>query len=336
LAEETELQGQLAATHVVEVRPRVSGYLQAVKFTDGATVKAGQPLFQIDARSLAASRARLHAELEEARAALAHAEIELARTRELVRREAISSHELDARIATERSARARVAAAGAALTGADLDLSFTQVSAPIAGRISRALVTEGNLVGAGAGAAPLATITAVDPIHVVFDIDEPTYLSLATKLHAGQQDQRPTIRVGLVDDEGLPRDAHVDYVDTRAETSTGTIRVRAVMPNPEGRLEPGLFARIKLPKGEARQSVLVDEIAIGTEQDKRFVLVVGADEKIAYRPVQLGPSVDGLRVIRSGLAPGEVVVLKGLVRPGMKIQPQRVPMTGASADGGTK
>ena len=330
LADETELHGLLAATHVVDVRPRVSGYLQRVRFRDGALVKPGQPLFEIDARPLIAGRDRLRAELEEARAILAHAELELARSRELVRREAISTHELDARIAAERASRARVAAATAALSGADLDLSFTQVTAPVAGRISRALVTEGNLVAAGAGAAPLATIMAVDPIHVVFDVDEPTYLSLATKLHTDNQEQKPTVRVGVIDEEGLPHEATVDYVDTRAESSTGTVRVRAVMPNPDGRLEPGLFARIKLPKTEARPSVLVDELAIGTEQDKRFVLVVGPDHKTAYRPVQLGPSVDGLRVIRSGLNAGDVIVLKGLVRPGMNIRPQHVPMGGAA------
>lgn len=327
LEETAELRGQLAATHVVELRPRVAGFVQKVTFEDGAIVRPGQVLFQLDARQLHAERERLAADLEQARAKLAHAELELTRTKQLVETGTMSSHELDARTATQKELRARVAASGAALRNADLELSFTTVTAPIRGRASRALVTAGNLVAAGAQAAPLATISAVDPIHVVFDIDEPTYLTLASQLHPSQG-ARPSVRVGLVTDDGFPRDATIDYVDTRIEGTTGTVRVRASMGNPDGLLEPGLFARVALPKSTARPTVLVDDIAIRTEQDKRYVLIVGDDGVLAQRSVELGPSVDGLRTVRSGLGPGDVVVLKGMARPGMKVRPKRTAMGG--------
>lgn len=323
------LRGFLAATHVVELRPRVAGYVQQVAFTDGAIVAPGQVLFRLDARPLHAERRRLAAELEHARAKLAHAEVERRRTETLVERAALSPRELDSRVSDERALRARAEAASAALAAADLDLSFAQVKAPMRGRISRALVTEGNLVATGASAAPLATITAVDPIHVVFDIDEPTYLSLAARLQAGEG-ARPRVRVGLVDEDGFPREATIDYVDTRAEATTGTVRVRASMPNPDGRLEPGLFARVALTRSDPRPTVLIDEVAIRTEQDKRYVLVVHEDGTLSYRAVELGPATLGLRAIKSGLEGGEVVVLKGMARPGMKIRSNKVPMGGAN------
>ena len=322
-----ELRGQLAATHVVELRPRVAGFVQKVTFEDGAMVQPGQVLFQLDGRQLYADRQRLAADLEQARAKLAYADLEVARTSKLVETGAVSSHELDARVATQKELRARVAAGTASLANADLDVSFTYVTAPIRGRVSRALVTAGNLVATGAQAAPLATISAVDPIHLVFDIDEPTYLSLASQLHP-RAAARPTVHVGLVNDEGFPRDASVDYVDTRIEGTTGTVRVRASMPNPDGMLEPGLFARVSLPKSAPRQTVLVDDIAIRTEQDKRYVLGVTPDGTLRQRPVELGATVGGLRVIKSGLDAGDVVVLKGMARPGMKIRPKHVGMGG--------
>jgi len=328
VAEAAEHRGFLAATHVVDVRPRVAGYVQRVAFTDGALVVPGQLLLQLDARPLHMERQRLVAELEQSRAKLAHAEIERRRTETLVARGALSPRELDAQVAEERALRARTDAAAAALGAAELDVSFTRVTAPIRGRISRALITEGNLVGTGASAAPIATITAIDPIHVVFDVDEATYLSLAPRLQS-DADARPRVRVGLVDDDGLPREATIDYVDTRAETTTGTVRVRASMPNRDGRLEPGLFARVSLVRSEPRPTVLVDDAAIRTEQDKRYVLVVGKDDRLAYRPVELGPVTGGLRVIRSGLEPGDVVVLKGMARAGMTIRPNKLVMGGA-------
>lgn len=322
-----ELRGQLAATHVVELRPRVAGFVQKVTFEEGAIVQPGQVLFQLDGRQLYAERQRLAADLEQTRARLAYADLELARTTKLVETGAVSSHELDGRVATQKELRARLAAGSAALTNADLEVSFTHVTAPIRGRVSRALVTAGNLVATGAQAAPLATISAVDPIHVVFDIDEPTYLTLASQLHPNANG-RPTVHVGLVNDEGFPRDATIDYVDTRIEGTTGTVRVRASMPNPDGTLEPGLFARVALPKSAPRPTVLVDDVVVRTEQDKRYVLTVAADGTLSQRPVELGPSVSGMRAIKSGLTAGDVVVLKGMARPGMKIRPKRVDMGG--------
>jgi gold/copper resistance efflux system membrane fusion protein len=327
LEDVAELRGQLAATHVVELRPRVAGFVQKVTFEEGAIVEPGQVLFHLDARQLYAERQRLAADVEQARAKLAYADLELARTDQLVKSGATSSHELDARVATQKELRASVAAGSAALANADLEVSFTRVTAPIRGRVSRALVTAGNLVATGASSAPLATISAVDPIHVVFDIDEPTYLTLASRLHPNTAG-RPTVRVGLVNEEGFPREATVDYVDTRIEGTTGTVRVRASMRNADGLLEPGLFTRVSLPTSEARPTVLVDDIAIRTEQDKRYVLVVGTDGTLAHRSVELGPSVGGMRAVRSGLAAGDVVLLKGMARPGMKIKPKHVAMGG--------
>jgi len=318
----SEFTGHLAAAKTVEVRARVPGFVQSVHFAEGSVVKAGDLLFRLDARSFAATRDRFRGELDETLARLDLATTDLARSRELFAHGAVPTQELDARRASERSLEARARAARAALAAASLDLSFARVTAPIAGRIGRALLTEGNVVAGGAASAPLATIVSIDPIHVLFDVDEATYLAAIRAMRGSAL----TASVRLESDEGFPREAKIDFVDNRLDSTTGTVRVRAILPNSDASLSPGLFARVRLPVGTAAPTVLVDDAAIGTDQGKRYVLVVGSDGLAQYRPVTPGAMVDGLRVIQQGLEPGESIVVRGLVRPGTKISPRPVTM----------
>ena len=324
-----EFTGRFEAVDRVEVRPRVSGYIASVNFTDGSEVKKGDVLFVIDPRPYAAERDKARAQLAQARSQLMLAKSERERATKLVSQHAISQEEFDTRAAGSEQAQANVEAAQAALDAAALNLEFTRVTAPISGRISRALVTDGNFVSNGQ--TLLTTLVSLDPIYVTFDGDEQAYLKytkLARESGSAREARNPVL-VGLADENGYPHQGAMVFVDNALDPATGTIHSRALLDNHARLFTPGLFARIRLLDGAQHEAVLVNDSAIGTDQTVRYVLVVGAGDKVEYRPVQLGPVIDGLRVVQSGLAPGETIVVNGLqrVRPGAQVQAQRVAMS---------
>jgi multidrug efflux system membrane fusion protein len=336
-----EFTGRLEAVDAVAVRPRVSGYVSAVRFDEGAVVQQGNLLFQIDPRPFQAEVDRLQAERGRADAIAERAASELQRAERLRAEDAMSREEFDRRAAFAREVTAQIAAVDAALAAAKLNLEFTRVTAPITGRVGRAIVTEGNLVSTGPGEATLLTsIVSIDPIHAHFDADEQIFLKYLDLEKQGRRDSarsgRP-IRMALAGEEGYPREGHLDFMDNRLDPSTGTIRGRAIFRNPTGDLTPGLFVRLLLPGGNAYQGLLIQDRAVGTDLDKRFVFVVNAERSIEYRAVTLGPIVDGLRVVRTGLKAGEQIVVSGLqrVRPGVTIEPVVVAMQPSIAPGQT-
>jgi RND family efflux transporter MFP subunit len=325
-----EFTGRFEAVERVEVRPRVSGYISSVNFTDGNEVKKGDVLFVIDPRPYAAERDKARAQLSQARSQLVLAKSERERATKLLGQHAISQEEFDTRSAGSEQAQANVEAAQAALDAAALNLEFTRVTAPISGRISRALVTSGNFVANGQ--TLLTTLVSLDPIYVTFDGDEQAYLKYIKQVHVSahpaSHEAASPVRVGLADENGFPHQGAMAFVDNALDPATGTIHSRALLDNHERLFTPGLFARIRLMDSSQHEAVLVNDSAIGTDQTVRYVLVVGAGSKVEYRPVQLGPVIDGLRVVQSGLSPGEVIVVNGLqrVRPGAQVQAQRVAM----------
>ncbi len=329
-----EFTGRLEAVDAVEIRPRVSGYIHRVAFNEGNGVRKGQVLFEIDPRPYAAALARAEAELEVARARSELAGRDVIRAERLVAVQAISREELDSRTAGQAENEAAVRAAEAAVTTARLDLEWTKVRSPISGRVGRAEVTEGNLVQAGsADAALLTTVVSLDPIYVYFEGDEQTYLKYSALARDGSRpnsrDNRTPIQLGLSDEQGFPHEGYVDFVDNQLNAEAGTIRFRAVFSNKDHRFTPGLFARIRLVGSGTYPAKLVLDRAVGTDQDKKFVMVLKPDSTVDYRPVQLGRLIDGFRVVDSGLEPGEQIVINGLqrVRPGMKVIPKTAQMT---------
>jgi RND family efflux transporter MFP subunit len=334
ITEWDEFTGRLEAVDAVEIRPRVSGYIRRVTFNEGNGVRQGQVLFEIDPRPYQADLARAEAELARARSAAALAESEVQRAGKLVNVQAISREEFDTRNSAVAQGDALVQAAEAAVTTARLNLEWTQVRSPITGRVSRAEATPGNLVQAGPGDATLlTTVVSLDPIYAYFEGDEQTYLKYAALARNGSRpnsrDNRSPIYLGLADEQGFPHKGYVDFVDNQLNPEAGTIRLRAVFSNKERLFTPGLFARIRLVGSGTYPAKLVLDRAVGTDQDKKFVLVLKPDSTIDYRPVKLGRLVDGLRVVDSGLEPGEQIVINGLqrVRPGMKVIPTTAPMS---------
>jgi gold/copper resistance efflux system membrane fusion protein len=321
IADSVELTGKLQAAERVELRARVDGLLERIAFTEGALVDRGQILFEIDARPFRATLARAAADLRQAEERLALAGLEHGRAKKLHAENVIPAAELDRLAAAHAEARARVAAGRATVRAASLDVEHTKVRAPIAGRVGQALVTRGNLVSGGAGATLLTTIVSVDPMHVEFDVDEPTYVRLTT----GRSGASP-VQIALDGDEGRARAASLDFIGNQLDPGSGTARARATLPNRDGSLRPGLFARIRLESTAPRDTVLVRDQAIGTDQSGRYVLVVSPEGTLSARPVELGGIADGLRVVRRGLAAGDRVVLGGLVRPGMTVAPKLTPM----------
>lgn len=321
-----EFTGRVAPVNQVEVRPRVSGFVRRVAFVEGAEVRQGDVLFEIDPRPYQDEVSRAAAEVQRARTRMQLARSESDRAQRLVSSEAISREEAESRTSSSAEAAAGVQAAEAALRSARLNLSWTVVRAPISGRVSRAEVTPGNLVQAGPPAATLlTTVMSVNPVYVYFDGDEQAYLR-STALAGGAR-QVP-VAMGLANETGYPRRGVIDFVDNALDPATGTIRVRARFQNHDRRLTPGLFARLRLAGTQAYRATLVRDEAIGTDQDRKFVLVVGRDSAATYRGVTLGPVIDGLRVVRTGLQPGERIVINGLqrVRPGSRVQPTVAPM----------
>ena len=318
VAEWDEYTGHFEAVNAVEVRPRVSGFVQRVAFAEGATVRKGDVLFVIDPRPYETEVARAEAELERARTRKQLADMELERAQRLVASQAISREELDARTSGRAEGDAAIHAAEAALQLARLNLEWTVVRAPISGRVGRAEVTTGNLVqGTPAGSTLLTTIVSLDPIYVYFDADEQTYLKY---LGAVRNDDRP-VQIGLANETAFPHEGTLDFVDNRVDRTAGTIRLRALVRNPTGRFTPGLFARVRLAGRETHRATLVQDQAIGTDQDRKFVLVLTPDSTVEYRAITIGREVGGLRAVQTGLKPGERIVINGLmrVRPGMRV-----------------
>ncbi len=337
-----EFTGRLEAVNTVAIRPRVSGYVAAVRFVEGGIVRRGALLFQIDPRPFQAEVDRLRAELLRARATVARANSERQRANRLSAENAMSHEERERRASVADESAAEVAAVEAGLRAAELNLEFTRVMSPIDGRVGRAIVTQGNLVSSGPGEATLmTTVVSLDPIYAAFDADEQTFLRYGA-LGQDAEGQRGTARLpihmALSRDRDFPHEGKLNFLDNQIDPATGTIRGRAVFRNAEGELTPGLFVRLRLPGGGRYKGTLVQDRAIGTDLDKRFVFVVTADRTVQYRAVTLGPLVDGLRVVRSGVAEGEQVVVNGLqrVRPGVKVQVEAVAMdlrpTGAMTD----
>ncbi|MGX5650692.1 efflux RND transporter periplasmic adaptor subunit [Hydrogenophaga borbori] len=331
-----EFSGRLEAVERVEVRSRVAGAVLATHFREGALVAKGALLVSIDPAPYEAEVARAEAQASAAQARLSHASGEFARSQRLWQDKAIAQRELDDRQNALREAEANLQAARAQVQAARLNLGYTQVRAPVAGRIGKVDVTAGNLVAAGPGAPVLTTLVSVNPIYASFDADEQTVARALQGLNQGGASARRSleripVRMGTAGDADTPFTGRLQLIDNQVDPRSGTVRVRAVFDNADGTLMPGQFARIRMAQPRSAHQLLVSERAIGTDQDKKFVLVVGQDNKAEYREVALGASVDGLRSVLSGLKAGERIVVNGLqrVRPGALVQPQPVPMNQA-------
>jgi multidrug efflux system membrane fusion protein len=331
--ETDEFTGRLEAVNTVELRPRVSGYLEAVHFQEGAIVRQGTLLFQIDPRPFQAEVDRLKGELAQAKAELSRAQSDFARAERLHNNNGMSAEEYDRRAAARSQSEARIASTEAALKGAELNLEFTRITAPITGRVGRAEITPGNLVGTGAAQArPLTTVVSLDPIYAYFDADEQTFLKyahVAAQTHsANAHSLNSQVMLGLADEEAWPHAGRIDFVDNQVSSSTGTIRVRATFPNNNLALTPGLFARLKIQSNGTYRGCLAKDEAIATDLNQKYVLTIGKNNTLEYRVVTLGPMTDGLRVIRDGLHDGDLIVVNGLqrVRPGVVVSPVRVGM----------
>lgn len=330
-----DYSGRLEAIDRVEIRPLVSGTLTAVHFKDGALVKKGDVLFTIDPRPYAAEVAHAQAQLAGAEARAAYTASDDARSQRLLGDNAIARRDYEEKHNAAREAAANVQAAQAALRSANLNLEYTHITAPVSGRISRAEVTVGNIVSVGSNTPALTTLVSVSKIYASFDVDEQSFLKYVNPARANGT-QVP-VYLGLANEDAYSRQGKVGSIDNRLDTTSGTIRVRAVFDNADGQLLPGLYARIRLGGGAPRNALLVDEKALGTDQDKRFVLVVGKDNHATYREVRVGANQDGLRVIESGLKSGERIIVNGLqrVRPGDAVAPTLVPMVRVAVSGTT-
>ena len=323
VAETQEFSGRLEAVEHVDIRSRVSGFITSVNFKPGSEVKKGDVLFVIDARPFQAEASRAEAAAHSARAKADLAKLELARAERLLADKAIAQREFDERASALKELDASARAAASAADAARLNLAYTQVVSPINGRVSKAEITLGNLVDP---AVVLTSVVSLDRIYASFDGDEDTYLRVGPQQHKGQP---VTVKIGLANETGFPHEGKLEFVDNQLDTRTGSVRMRATFENKERALVPGLFARVQLGGGNAaHDALLINERAVGTDQNRKFVFVVGADNKAEYRPVTLGPNIDGLRVVRNGLKPGEKIVVNGLqrVRPGAPVTPEMVKM----------
>ncbi|QDE39839.1 efflux RND transporter periplasmic adaptor subunit [Luteibacter pinisoli] len=319
--------GRLEAIDHVDIKPQVAGAITAVRFRDGQLVKKGDPLFVIDPRPYTAEVDRAAAQVAVAKARSGYTTTDADRAKRLIEDHAISRRDFDLAQNASREADAGLKAAEAALEVARVNAGYTTINAPVTGRVSRAEVTLGNIVSPGAGAPVLATIVSVSPIYASFDVDEQTYLGFFAK----NQGDGIAVELGLSSEQAYSRKGAIDSVDNQVDTRSGTIRVRARFDNQDGALLPGLYARVRVAGGQTRDAVLVEDGAIGTDQDKKFVLVVGADNKAEYREVTVGALYGTLRVVTNGLKPDERIVVNGLQRaqPGATVKANVVAMTPA-------
>ncbi|WP_407309155.1 multidrug efflux RND transporter periplasmic adaptor subunit MexE [Pseudomonas sp. nanlin1] len=321
-----EFTGRLEAPETVEVRPRVSGQIDQVAFTEGALVKKGDLLFQIDPRPFQAEVRRLEAQLQQARASASRSDNEAQRGQRLKTANAISAELAESRSSAAQEARAAMAGIQAQLDLARLNLSFTRVTAPLSGRVSRAEITAGNIVTADVSA--LTSVVSTDKVYAYFDADERVYLKYTELARAGQRGQASPVYLGLSNETGNPHLGQMNFVDNQVNPRTGTIRGRAVFDNRDGQFTPGLYARLKLVGSATYSALLIKDEAVGTDLGKKFVLVLDKDNKAVYRSVELGPKLEGLRIVRTGLSKDDSIVVNGLqrVRPGAALDPEVTPM----------
>lgn len=325
-----EFSGRLEAVERVDVRARVSGAVQAVHFREGSLVKAGDLLVTIDPAPYQAEVARVEAQVAAAQARVTYSQSEAQRAKSLWDDRAVAKREFDEKDNAAREAAANLRAAQAALQSAQLNLGYTQVRAPVAGRVGKVEVTTGNLVAAGAGAPVLTTLVSVSPIYASFDADEKVVRDALASLPGGAAERRGLERIPVEMQTGGDKatTGRLQLVDNQVDAKSGTLRVRAQFDNKDGALIPGQFAKLRMGQARNEAALLVNERAVGTDQDKRYVIVVGAGNQAEWRPVTLGASVNGLRVVTSGLKGGERIVVGGVqrVRPGSVLAPKDVAM----------
>lgn len=323
-----EYTGYIAASRTVELRPRVSGQIQTVSVPEGGLVRKGQTLFVIDPEPFRISLDKAQAQLQQAQTRANQAERHYSRISHLIEGGAVSRKDYDDAASEKNATLSAVKIARAAVDEARLNLSYSQITAPVDGRIDRTLIHEGNLVSANE-ATLLTTIIAYEPLYVWFDMDEKTYLNSVSKT-LGYKDKHKNenlmVSVGLSTENGYPHAGIIDFAGNQIERSTGTIRIRGVLHNTGDPLIPGAYARVKVETGKKVKTILIHDLAVGSDQSNKFVLLADENNKVQYRKVELGPVVDGLRVVTHGLNAGEKIIIKGMVRPGMDVTPDIIPM----------
>lgn len=326
-----EFSGRLEAIEQVEVRSRVAGAIQEIRFREGALVQKDDVLVVIDPALYAAEVARAEAQVAAAQARLVFTKSDYERGQQLTGSQTISQRDQDNRVNAYREAEANLKAAQATLKTAQLNLGYTEVRAPVTGRVGKREITVGNLIAAGPGSPLLTTIVSTSPIYASFNADEQVVLRALNALGedaAASKTGRIPVKMGTATSEGTPFEGHMQLIDNQVDPRSGTVRVRAVFDNKDGRLIPGQFVRLQMGQPKSERAVMVNERAVGTDQNKKYVMVVNKDNKAEYREVTLGVAVDGLRMVTSGLKPGEQIVVRGLqrVRPGAPVAPQVVAM----------
>ncbi|MCA3262927.1 MAG: efflux RND transporter periplasmic adaptor subunit [Telmatospirillum sp.] len=331
IVEQDDYTGRFEAADSVELRARVSGYLEAVRFRDGQIVREGDLLFVIDKRLYQATLARTTAAVNAAQTRLDFARLDFERFERLARSGTAPERQLEQTRQTFQQAQADIAALRADQETARLNLGFTEIRSPLNGRIGRKLVSEGNLVTADQ--TLLSTIVSIDPIYLNFDIDERSYIAYTRRVQAGEQQSGRAgagfdVRAGLLDERNMPRVGRLEFLDNRIDPASGTMRARATFPNNDGLLTPGLFGRVQVPGSNPYKAVLIPEEAIGADQDRRFVWVVADDGSVAIRLIRPGPRIDGYRIVRTGLDGSERIVVVGLqrVRPGGRVTAQTIEL----------
>jgi RND family efflux transporter MFP subunit len=336
-----EYTARLEAVDSVEVRARVSGYLESVHFREGSLVKKGDLLFQIDPRPYEAQLHRAQGDLEQANSRVNLAQKNLARVAYLMKSQAMSKEEAETREALVRQAVAGVAAAQAAVDAAKLDVEFTRITAPVSGRVSRKFVTEGNLINGGIGTQGtlLTTIVSLDPLYVYFEANERDYLKYVRMAKSGarpsSRDFKNPVWVGTADEQGFPHEGYMDFVDNQIDRGTGTIQGRGIVSNPDGLLAPGLFVRLRLIGSNKYRAVLIPDEAIQSDQAQKFVWVIDDQNRVRYRQITIGTLHDGLRVVSEGLTPADRVIISGVqrARPDAVVEPEEKIIPPPSDDG---